>query len=205
MKCPDEIISLMHEYLDEDITKESEAVLRGHLRSCEACRTHLHELEKTVILIQSTSGLSAPADFTKKVMSSLPKERKKVGAERWMKNHPFLIAASVFLLLMAGTLFGTYTQDEQFSVSRQPNLMVENEMVVVPKGETVNGDVVVQNGDIRIEGTVNGNVTVIHGHQYLASAGNVTGEINEIDQVFEWLWFKIKNTGKAIFEINENK
>ncbi|RFU61022.1 zf-HC2 domain-containing protein [Peribacillus glennii] len=205
MKCRDEIIGLMHEYLDEDITKEDESFLRGHLRSCEDCRAHFHELEKTVVLVQSSSRIVASPDFTQKVMSSLPKEKKKVGAERWLKNHPLLTAVSLFLVLMAGTLFGTYNQDEQFSVSKQPNLMVENEMVVVPSGETVNGDVVVQNGDIRIEGKVNGNVTVINGHNYLASAGSVTGEIEEIDQIFEWLWFKIKNTGKAIFQINEQK
>ena len=32
----------------------------------------------------------------------------------------------------------------------------------------------------------------------MAAAGNVTGQIEEIDQAFEWLWYKIKNTGKSI-------
>lgn len=205
MKCSDEVISLMHEYLDEDINKEEEERLREHLRSCKDCQIYFHELKKAVALVQSTSRIAAPADFTQKVMSSLPKEKKKAGAERWLKNHPFLTAASLFLVLMAGTMFGTYNQDEQFSVSKQPNLVVENETVVVPKGEIVKGDVIVQNGDIRIEGEVEGDVTVINGDKYLASAGSVTGEIEEIDQIFEWLWFKIKNTSKAIFQINSDK
>lgn len=205
LKCPDEIIDLMHEYLDEDINKEDEGILREHLRSCQDCQIHFHELKKTVALVQSMSRIAAPADFKQKVMSCLPKEKKKAGAERWLKNHPVLTAASLFLVLMAGTMFGTYNQDQQFSVSRQPNLIVENKTVVVPKGETVKGDVIVQNGDIRIEGEVEGNVTVINGHKYLASAGSVTGDIEEIDQAFEWLWFKIKKTSKAIFQIKEDK
>lgn len=202
MKCP-EIIDFMHAYLDEGINKEDEDILREHLRGCKDCRVHFHELKKTVALVQSTSRISAPSDFTQGVMARLPKEKKKIGAERWLKNHPFLTAASLFLVLMAGTMFGTYNQDQNFSVSKQPNLIVENETVIVPAGETIKGDIVVENGDIRIEGDVKGDVTVINGHKYLASAGSVTGDIEEIDQIFEWLWFKIKNTSKAIFQVED--
>jgi hypothetical protein len=58
----------------------------------------------------------------------------------------------------------------------------------------VQGDLVVRNGNTRIEGKVNGSVTVINGSNYLASAGEVTGEIRELDQMFEWLWYKMKST-----------
>jgi anti-sigma factor RsiW len=205
LNCPDQIIDFMHAYLDEDIKKEDEDILREHLRDCSDCQIHFHELKKTVAFVQSTSGIAAPAGFTQRVMASLPKEKKKIGAERWLKNHPFLTAASLFIILMAGTIFGTYNQDQSFSVSRKPNLIVKNDTVIVPRGKIVNGDVVVQNGDIRIEGDVKGDVTVINGHKYLASAGNVTGNIDEVDQVFEWLWFKIKNTSKAIFQTKDDK
>ena len=57
-------------------------------------------------------------------------------------------------------------------------------------GETIEGNVVVQNGDIRIEGEVKGNVTVINGQKYMVKAGNVTGDIEVIDQAFEWMWYK---------------
>ena len=49
-----------------------------------------------------------------------------------------------------------------------------------------------KNGDIVIEGEVDGNVTVING-QYMASTAVVTGQIEEIDEMFEWLWYKIKD------------
>ncbi|WP_322619377.1 bactofilin family protein [Bacillus fonticola] len=64
----------------------------------------------------------------------------------------------------------------------------------MPEGEVVSGDIVVKNGEIRIEGQVDGDVTIINGERYLASAGDVTGEIEEIDQVFSWLWYHIKKT-----------
>ncbi|MDQ0220153.1 anti-sigma factor [Peribacillus cavernae] len=205
MQCPDEIIDLMHQYLDEDIKTEDEISLREHLRSCQDCQVHFHELKKAVALVQSTSSMAAPAGFTQRVTANLPKEKRKAGAERWLKKHPFLTAVSLFFVLMAGAMFGTYNQDQNFSVSKQVNLVVENETVIVPKGKTVKGDVVVQNGDIRIEGDVQGDVTVINGHNYLASAGSVTGDMEEVDQIFEWLWFKMKNTAKAIFQMNEDK
>ena len=68
-----------------------------------------------------------------------------------MRNHPLLTAASLFIILMAGSLFSMWNQDETFSVSKQNNLVVDNETVIVPAGEIVNGDVVVRNGDIRMK------------------------------------------------------
>lgn len=73
---------------------------------------------------------------------------------------------------------------------------MENDTVIVPEGEVVEGDLVVKNGDLRIEGQVDGNVTIINGDKYMASAGNVTGDIDEIDEVFEWIWYKMKEGGK---------
>jgi anti-sigma factor RsiW len=195
----------MHDYLDEDITPEHKEALRSHLQACSHCRDYFHELKKAVALVQSTSHIKASDDFTAKVMAQLPKEKKQVGAKRWFKQHPFLTAASLFILLMTGSVFSSYNEDQHFSFSKQPHLTVKGETVIVPKGETIEGDVVVQNGDILIEGQVDGNVTVINGQQYTAAAGNVTGHIEEINQAFEWLWYKIKSVGKSIVSIDSEE
>src|SRR5690606_40700869 len=113
------------------------------------------------------------------------KEKRSEGVRRWLRHHPLLAAASLFIFLMGASLFSGWNDDDQFSVTAQPNLIVENGVVVVPEGEVVEGDITVKNGDIRIEGEVNGDVTVINGEKYMASAGNVTGEIEEINQMFE--------------------
>ncbi len=196
MKCSDEIIEYMHEYLDHEISRDHEQVLRRHLQECKDCQFHFHELKKAVLFIKDTTNLSAPSGFTENVMSKLPKEKRKVGLKRWTRNHPLFVSASLFLILMGGTVFSTWKEDYQFSFSKQPELIVENGTVIVPEGETVKGDVFVRNGDIQIDGKVEGNVTVINGEQYMASAGQVSGDIEEVDRVFEWLWYKIK-TGAA--------
>ncbi|MBP2241617.1 anti-sigma factor RsiW [Cytobacillus eiseniae] len=205
MKCPAEINIYMHEYLDEEISAEHEQVLRNHLQSCEACQEHFHELRRTIAFVQSTSHIQVPSNFTANVMAKLPKEKRKVGFQRWFRHHPLLTAASLFIVLMAGSLFSSWEQDHQFSVSKQPNLIVQNDTVIVPEGEVVKGDVIVKNGKIEIQGQVEGDVTVINGEKYLASAGHVSGEIKEVNAIFEWMWYHIKKTSKEVINIFDDK
>ncbi|MDZ5474161.1 anti-sigma factor [Bacillus sp. 31A1R] len=208
MNCPDKFVQYMHEYLDEEISTEHEKELKNHLQKCEDCYSHFHELEKAIALVKSTSHIQAPSDFTANIMARLPKEKKKVGVQRWFRHHPMLTAASLFIVLMVGSVLSTWNQEQEFSVSKQPNLIVQNDTVIVPEGEVVKGDIVVRNGKIQIEGQVEGNVTVINGdvtdingEKYLASAGQVTGEIREVNEVFDWIWFQIKKTAKEVVNV----
>ncbi len=201
MKCPIEMVVYMHEYLDNEISAEHERELREHIYTCSDCKTHFHQLKKTIALVQSTSHIQAPKDFTVNILEKLPKEKRKVGIQRWLMNHPLLTAASLFLVLMMGSIASTWSQDQQFSVSKQPNLIVQNDTVIIPEGEVVKGDVTVRNGKLIIEGEVDGNVTVINGERYMASAGKVTGDIEEINEVFEWIWFHIKELGKDVLYV----
>jgi anti-sigma factor RsiW len=196
--CPEELVEYMHDYLDGDLSIEKEQLLKDHLQSCEDCQNHFYELKKALALVQSTSHIQAPADFTAKVMEHLPKERKKVGVNRWLRHHPMLTAAALFMILMTGTFFTSWNDSQDFSFTKNNNLVVQDHTVIVPEGKVVQGDLTVRNGDVKIEGTVEGDVTVINGEEYRASAGSVTGEIKEIDQAFEWLWYKIKNGTKKI-------
>lgn len=105
---------------------------------------------------------------------------------------------------MSATLFGSFN-DDKFSVTKQPNLIVEGQTVIVPEGEVVKGDIVVKNGDIVVEGEVDGNIIVING-EYMASTAVVSGQIQEIDQVFEWIWYEIKRMASdfvTLFEKDE--
>ncbi|MEH7414742.1 anti-sigma factor [Neobacillus drentensis] len=199
--CPEQIIELMHDYLDEELDPEKEKKLRDHLNSCKECETIFNELKKADAFIKNIPHMQAPANFTANVLARLPKEKKKIWMQKWFTNHPMLTAASVFVILMMGSLFSTWSQDREFSVSKQKNLVVKNHTVIVPKGETVKGDVVVHNGNVRIEGEVQGDVTVINGEKYLASAGHVTGQIEEINEVFDWIWYHMKRTTHDVLDI----
>lgn len=202
VKCPEYIVDYMHEYLDGDISREHEQTLKKHLQSCEDCQKHMHQLSDTVAFIKSASHVTAPPNFQQKVMSDLPGRKHRAGVKKWFRRHPILVAAAVFFLFMGAALIGSYPNDNQFSVTKQPNLVVQGETVIVPKGEVVKGDIVVKNGTIIIEGEVDGNVTVING-EYMASTAVVTGQVEEIDEVFEWLWYKIKSSAKDFMEIFE--
>ncbi|WP_160725703.1 anti-sigma factor family protein [Bacillus sp. USDA818B3_A] len=199
--CPEQIIELMHDYLDEELDLEKEQILRDHLKECKECDSIFIELKKTDAFVKGITHMHAPPDFTAGVLARLPKEKKKVWMQRWFTNHPMLTAASVFIVLMMGSLFSSWSQDREFSVSNQENLVVKNHTVIVPKGETVKGDVVVHNGDVRIEGEVQGDVTVINGEKYLASAGHVTGQIEVVNEVFDWIWYHMKSTTQNVIDI----
>lgn len=196
--CPEKIIHFMHAYLDGDIAPDEQQELDEHLDGCLMCRQLMEELSEPVKFIESAVSLKAPLGFVDGVMSRLPKEKSQVGIQRWLRSHPMLAAAAMFFILMSVSVFSSYGNDQQFAVTKQPNLIVEGETVLVPAGEIVQGDIVVKNGKLRVEGEVEGNITVINGSKYMASTAVVTGEIESIDKAFDWLWYKIKKTAKDI-------
>ena len=197
--CPEHIVHYMHAYLDGDISRAEERELKQHLDSCEQCREIMNGLTESIAFIGSATQIQAPNNFVDGVMARLPKEKSQAGFQRLLRRHPFFAAAAMFVILMSASLFSSYGNDQQFSVTKQPNLIVEGQTVLVPEGETVKGDIVVKNGELRIEGQVEGNVTVIRGSKYMASTAVVTGTSEEIDKVFDWLWYKMKSTTKDIF------
>ncbi len=187
MKCS-EMSELIHEKLDDNLTEENQECLKLHLENCSSCSTHLLQLEKMESFMRESLVMTS-SDFTKNVMAKLP-QKKKV---HWLRVYPILTAASLFVFLMAGGIWVSWTEQDDFSVSNQENLVIKNHTVTVPKGKIVQGDITVENGDIKIEGEVRGDVTVINGEKYLAAAGKVTGSISVIDEVFEWIWYNIKH------------
>ncbi len=209
MECKPEAIGLMHEYLDGDLTKDEERKLQRHLEDCEACQKHFHELKRTITLIQSAERFEAPAGFTEKVMKNLPTEKKRVKYIRWFRMHPMLTAAAIFFILSFSGIFFAWEQDNQLVVSKQENLVIEGDTVIVPEGEVVEGDLLVKNGKLIIKGTVDGNVTLVNGELIeedsldnrglMASVGEINGEFETVDRAFDWLWYRIKNFFKMVF------
>ena len=199
--CPERIVHYMHEYLDGEISREHELELKSHLQSCQECRNHMHEISDVVAFVKGAAHVEAPNDFTLSVMSRLPKEKSHTGVSRWFRQHPVLTAAAMFMLLMSSALFSNYNNDQQFSFTKQENVIVEGETVIIPEGQVVKGDLIVKNGDVRVDGELDGNLTVINGSvidgsKYMASTANVTGKSEEINKAFDWLWYTIKDTAK---------
>ncbi|WP_153732345.1 zf-HC2 domain-containing protein [Sporosarcina obsidiansis] len=197
-KCPKHVVHYIHAFLDGEIGEEEEKILTQHVKVCEECRVLLEELEKTSVLFENMSTIQAPPGFVSGVMGRLPQSKVQKGPKKWLRQHPIMAAAALFLILMSASFFSSFENEQQFSFTKQPNVIVEGETVVVPAGETVKGDLVVKNGDLRIEGEVDGNVTVIRGSKYMASTAVITGSSEEINEAFDWLWYKIKSIAKEI-------
>ncbi|KGP70909.1 anti-sigma factor family protein [Pontibacillus yanchengensis] len=205
MKCSTEAVALMHKYLDDELTKDEEKTLRDHLHKCERCQKHFHELKRTIAMVQSTNQVQAPQGFAQNVMQNLPSEKKSYSYKRWFKSHPMLTAAAIFFILMFGSVFSMWNQDQHLSVSKQKDIIIQDNTVIVPEGKTVEGDLVVKNGNLRIDGKVNGDVVLINGDNLKASAGEVTGDLSQVNQVFDWIWYKMKTTVKDVFSMKEEK
>ncbi|WP_062240021.1 anti-sigma factor family protein [Fictibacillus sp. FJAT-27399] len=196
MSCDTEkYMSLIDKALDRDITELEQKELNIHLENCEACREHYYALKEIISDMKESAPVVAPDHFTENVMKKLPAVKKKRMPAQWIRRYPVLTAAAVFLIIMFGSVMANWSTGNELSVvSGSDNVQIKpsTHTVIVPKGKTVKGDLVVENGDVRVEGKVDGNVVVIKGKKYMASAGQITGDSQEIHQVVEWVWYKLK-------------
>ncbi|WLD93573.1 polymer-forming cytoskeletal protein [Alkalihalobacillus sp. AL-G] len=203
MNCDHKYISYMYKWIDETIEPLEKIELLQHVKACSRCQKKFEEIKSVDHLLDIHRTLKAPNGFTSKVLDRLPKEKTSTKANRWFKSHPLLTAAVVFLLLMSSAIFsewGSHT-NEPISVSANgAQVRIDEELgkVIVPEGEVVKGDLVVHNGDVEIAGKVQGDVTVINGSHYLASAGHIAGDSEEIHRVTEWVWYKVKEGFEAM-------
>ncbi|MBM7634307.1 anti-sigma factor family protein [Geomicrobium sediminis] len=188
----------IHRYFDGEMTQIEREQLYRHLEGCSECQEHYDEVKKSIALVQSASHIQAPKNFTENVMSALPQKKKKrtIAWKKWSKNHPVLVAAAVFLLFMSSMTWLNWTgmSGGEMAISGVGNFEVdqENNTVIIPEGEVIEGDLTVRNGDVDVQGEVHGDLTVINGEQYMASAGQVAGNIEEVNQVLSWLWYETK-------------
>jgi anti-sigma factor RsiW len=197
MGCSREWELLMHNVIDKDASPLEIQKLTDHLKGCDRCKIQYDELVRINTTLEEANTYESPEDFTDKVLARLPaKDRQFVQKKNWFKRHPILTAASIFLLLMTSTLITQWNIQADFvSYEAQGVQLVINDdtdTVIVPKETIVQGDLVVRNGNARVDGTVHGDVIIING-EYMASAGNVVGESKEIKKITEWILYSLKN------------
>jgi len=184
-------VSWIHEYLDGQLNPSDQAILDQHLRQCERCREHFKELEIVEERVQMLRMKAAP-DLSDRIMASLPAQQKSRTVLNWLKRHPALTAAAIFFIVMFSSFATMWDTNEQLviSTSEFEKIKVEGNRVIVPAGETINGDLIVENGEIIVEGQLKGNLVVIDG-SYTASSANIGGRVTIINRMFDWIWYKI--------------
>lgn len=204
MACLDKMNQLVHKVLDQEATESEEETLYEHIDGCHQCKQHFYELKQTEALVKGLDTESTTGGFTQSVINQLP-QRKSKPTQMWMKHHPLVTAAAFFIILMSGYLFSLWNQAPFDAVVQgEGQVEYDGHTVIVPKGEVIKGDLIVKNGRAKIEGEVQGNVILINSEPLLASAGHVTGNIEQVNQMMEWLWYHIKSFFHMFVSFNVN-
>jgi anti-sigma factor RsiW len=193
MDCKEAIL-LMHDYLDGDVTGPEAAQLKKHLIGCANCRERYTKLEKAGALVSSLKPVYAPSHMTTSaIMQSLPAPTKRSAWVKWPRRHPAASVAAIFFMVMLGSFLTMWNEDTQLVVhgSDLEQVVIKGNTVVVPEGHTVQGNLIIENGQIEVNGKINGNLVVIDGNYALASTAQISGDITSVNQAVEWIWFKL--------------
>ncbi|MDO7908744.1 zf-HC2 domain-containing protein [Paenibacillus sp. JX-17] len=196
MDCK-QAVSLMHDYLDGDASAHEKLELQNHLQGCAECRMKFKELEQTDMLLYAIrhTAPTASDELTARIMNALPQPKKQMAWLKWIKKHPAITAAALFLVFMFFGTLNFWSQDSQLIVrgTDLDQVVIKGDTVIVPADKSIAGDLTVENGKAQVYGSVNGNVTVIDGSLYQASTAHISGQVKSIDQAMDWVWYKISN------------
>lgn len=207
MACSREKQKLVNQYIDEELTLKEAKLFEEHVSNCSSCAKQVKELKRTVAIIQSASHFEAPQSLTESVMNRLPKQPKAKKWQHWMRKHPMVITAATFFLVFLFSLSAAVGGEEEIVVQGEGHFIINEteRMVIIPEGSSIAGDLLIRNGDIEINGEVEGDVTVINGEHLQASTAQISGDVEEINASFEWLWYETKSFVSKVIPWNDEK
>jgi anti-sigma factor (TIGR02949 family) len=191
---------MMHDYLDGELSRDQAERLKQHLDECPDCLKEFRELERTEMMLFATikqhSNISAPDELVNRIISQIPSQPKQQAWIKWIKRHPALTAAAMFLLVMLFSAVSIWDSDDQLVVKGAglDQVIIQGDTVTVPSDAVIAGNLTIENGKAEIYGEVQGNLTVIDGSYYQASTAHISGEVKQIDQALDWIWYRIINT-----------
>ncbi|MBC8081324.1 MAG: zf-HC2 domain-containing protein [Gorillibacterium sp.] len=193
MNC-EEALHHMHEYLDGDLNHVETVTLKKHMLTCPECNRFFRELEMTEALIKNTTSEPTPEGLTERIINSLPVRPKRQSWFQWVRRHPAISVASVFLFVMLGSFLTMWNQDLELTVkgSNLDQLIIGDDTVYLPIGNHVAGNLMVRGGNVKIDGQLDGNLVIVDGSFQTASTANISGKIYEINQAAEWLVYQMK-------------
>mgnify|MGYP001198374885 CR=1 FL=1 len=192
---------LMHEYFDGDLTHEDAARLKAHLGGCPECRERFVGYERTEAYLHMAMAAPAGLDeagkaaLTERIMGSIPGRRRK-RITGWIRHYPGATVAVMLCVVLLASFIVSWEQDKELVVKGNDlsQIVIEGNRVVVPEGASVDGDLIIENGEAVISGEIRGNLTVIDGSVNMASTAKVIGEAREINQAIDWIWYKLRST-----------
>ncbi|MFC3771217.1 zf-HC2 domain-containing protein [Paenibacillus sp. GCM10012303] len=192
MNCKEAIL-LMHDHLDGNLNGPEAAELKKHLGTCPGCRERYAKLDKAGALVSSLKPVPPPSHLTTAfIMQGLPAPAKRIVWMKWVRRHPAASVAAIFFVVMLGSFLSMWNQNTELVVhGDMEQLVIRGHTVVVPEGKTVQGNLIIENGQVEVNGKINGNLTVIDGNYALASTAQISGDITSVNQAAEWIWYKV--------------
>lgn len=186
-------LPLIHEFLDGDLDAAEASRLKSHLIACPSCNRMFKQMEQTEALVRLLPKNPVPSGMTARIMSRIPETKRRKGWLNWVKHHPAISVASVFLLVMVSSFLSLWNEDRDMVVkgANLDQVVIKGDTVIVPAGHTVQGNLMVKRGKIEVEGNVEGDLTVIDGSYNLASTAYISGHVNKVDETLEWIWYKV--------------
>lgn len=194
MNCK-EAKGYIHEYMDGMLDGAHTRFLLQHVRECADCERALMELEKTEALVRTLRPTPAPDHLKLRIMEKLPPERRRSSWTRWVKAHPAVSVAVVFVMVMLSSLMTLWDQDQTLAVKGDDldQVVINGKEVIVPEGHKIRGDLTVENGTLQVFGEVEGNLVIIDGNVLQASTAKISGDIVSVNQTIDWIWYKISS------------
>jgi anti-sigma factor RsiW len=202
MECK-EALPLIHEYLDGQLKGMEAVPLKEHLLVCPACRLLLKQLERVEALVQAWHQPRTPEGLTERIMQALPPVKQRNPGWQWVRKHPAISAAAMFVLVMMGSFVSMWNEDRELVVKGMDlqSVVIQGNTVYVPAGKTVAGNIMVEHGKLQVDGDIKGNIVIIDGSMIMASTAHISGQITQIDEAFSWLWYKMNNLASQISQV----
>ena len=195
MDCK-QAVSLMHDVLDDDLERSCAVELKEHMLACPACREQFRQLESTERLLYGFNHRLQPPtdDLSDRIMAVIPKPKQESAIFKWVKRHPAITVAAIFVLVMMTSALSMRNADHQLMVKGQlDGVIIENNKVIVPSDTVVKGNLTIHNGQAEVYGSVEGDLSIVDGKLYQASTANISGSVQEIDEALDWFWYQITN------------
>lgn len=184
----------MHEYLDGTLAGNPLKELKEHIDGCSGCRERFNRLEQTEALIRIMPEPDVPRGLAEKIMMALPKPGRRTLIKRWIKRHPAVSVAAIFIMVMMSSFLSLWDKGGSLVVKGADleDVVIQGDVVTVPQGSTIDGDLTVENGKLHVDGTINGNLIVVDSSYYLASTASIAGQVTDIHQTIDYFWFRVK-------------
>jgi anti-sigma factor RsiW len=193
MNCRD-MVPLIHAHLDRTLDQAEQGLLQQHLIECQACNTLLDRYEQTEAFIQYMPEPVVSEDLTERIMKALPKQERSVRFKGWVKRHPAVSVAVVFMMVMMSSFLSLWDTEQNLVLKGADldDIVIEGNTVIIPAGRTVDGDLFVENGQLQVDGVVQGNLTIVDGSVHMASTASIAGQVTSVNQTIDYFWFKVK-------------